>query len=97
MYPEASVTAVGTANVFTSNNRDFSAEELAEMAVNRIISISDSAPMPLREQAHAFKYKLRGLLSFYLKRAARSERISIANLLRKEGFSQIADKIVDIE
>jgi hypothetical protein len=53
--------------------------------------------MPLREQALAFQDKLRAILVFYMKRSARSERLSIADLLKKEGLAQIADKIVDID
>lgn len=97
MIGEASSVYVGTASVVTTNGRDLNAEELAEMAVNRIISISDQAPMPIREQAFAFKDKLYAIILFYMKRSARAERIGISDLLRKEGFSKIADKIVDIE
>ena len=97
MLGESSSVFVGTASVVTTNGRDLSAEELTNMALDRIISISEQAPMPLREQAFAFKEKLRAIILFYMKRSAHSERITIANLLRKEGFPQIADKIVDIE
>jgi hypothetical protein len=94
---ESSSVLVGTASVVTTNGRDLNAEELANMALDRIISISQEAPMPLREQALAFKDKLRAILLFYMKRSAHSERIAVSNLLRKEGFTQIADRIVDIE
>lgn len=97
MIGESSSVFVGTASVVTTNGRDLNAEELTNMAVDRIISISEQAPMPLREQAFAFKDKLHAIILFYMKRSARSERIEISNLLRKEGFPQIADKIVDIE
>lgn len=97
MIGESSSVLVGTADVVTTNGRDLSAEELTNRAVDRIISISDKAPMPIREQALAFKDNLYAVILFYMKRSAHSERISISNLLRKEGFPQIADKIVDIE
>lgn len=97
MIGESSSVLVGTASVVTTNGRDLNAEELTNMAVDRIISISEQAPMPIREQAFAFREKLHAIILFYMKRAARSERIEISNLLRKEGFHQISDKIVDIE
>jgi len=97
MFGEASTVSVGVASVVTTNNRDLNPEELADLALRKIISISADTPMPLREQALAFQDKLRAILVFYMKRSARSERLSIADLLKKEGLAQIADKIVDID
>jgi hypothetical protein len=87
---------LGTPIIYTTENRGMSPDEWVELALNRIISISDTAPMPLREQALAFRDQLRHLLLFYFKKVARSERTTIAGILRKEGFPHIADKIVDI-
>lgn len=89
--------SIGTPTILTTQNRGASAEEWVELALNRILSVSETAPMPIREQALAFRDDLRSVLLFYFKRVARTERTTIANLLRKEGYSSIADKVVDIE
>lgn len=88
---------VGTPLVVTTQNRGVSPDEWVELALNRIVNVSETAPMPIREQALAFRDDLRAVLRFYFKRVAKTERTTIANLLRKEGYNQIADKIVDIE
>jgi uncharacterized membrane protein len=89
--------AIGTPLIVTTQNRGMSSDEWVELALNRIVSVSEKAPMPIREQALAFRDDLRAVLSFYFKRVAKTERTTIANLLRKEGYNQIADKVVDIE
>ena len=48
-------TEVGNLGVTTTNYRGHTVEEVAEMATNRLVSISDTAPAPIRAQAHAFK------------------------------------------
>jgi hypothetical protein len=48
-------TAVGTVQVMTTNGRGFSAEELAERALNQIINVGDNAPPVIADQARAFR------------------------------------------
>jgi hypothetical protein len=97
VFIEAPKVEVGTATVIATTNRGLNAEEWVELALNRIVSISNDAPMPIREQAHMFREQLKGVLLFYFKRVARCERVTVANLLRAEGFPVLADKIVDID
>lgn len=92
----SSQVSLGTPLVVATQNRGMSPDEWVELALNRIVNISDKAPMPIREQALAFKDEIRSLLLFYFKKVANSERTTLAALLRKEGFPQIADKIGDI-
>ena len=54
MFSFETETKVGDIGVTTTNNRGHTIEEVAEMATKKIISISDTAPAPIREQAHAF-------------------------------------------
>lgn len=93
----ASQVNLGTPIVVATQNRGMSPEEWVDLALSRILSISETTPMPIREQALAFQENLRALLLFYFKKVAKSERTTIAALLRKEGFPHIADKIVDID
>jgi len=90
VFIEAPKAEVGTATVITTTNRDLNTEEWVELALNRIVSVSNDAPMLIREQ-------LKSVLLFYFKRVARCERVTVANFLRAEGFPVLADKIVDID
>jgi len=55
--------------VHTSTNGPLSVEQLAEMATNDIIQISDTAPAPLREQAHLFQGHVKQVVAKYIQRA----------------------------
>jgi aspartate oxidase len=37
---------VGNVFVVTTNNRGMNAEEMADLAINRILNVSDNTPMP---------------------------------------------------
>ena len=52
--------------VYTSSNGPLSSEQLAEMAVNDIISVSEDAPQPVRDQAHIFREKMKVVISKYI-------------------------------
>ena len=55
MFSINSDTEVGNLGVTTTNHRGgHTIEEVAEMATNKIVSVSDDAPAPIRAQAHAF-------------------------------------------
>ena len=52
--------------IYTSNNGPLSAEQLAEMAANEIVSVSDDAPQPIRDQAHAFRGQIVKVITKYM-------------------------------
>ena len=52
--------------VYTSSNGPLSSEQLAEMAVNEIISVSDDAPQPVRDQAHIFRERIKIVIAKYI-------------------------------
>ena len=58
--------------VYTSSNGPLSPEQLAEMAVNDIISVSDDAPQPIRDQAHIFREQMLTVISKYMRRGINS-------------------------
>ena len=45
--------------VFTTNNRGHSPEEMAEMAMNKIMVVSEEAPPVIRDQAIAHRDKVK--------------------------------------
>ena len=87
---------LGNANVVTSKNRGLNAEEWADIAVNRIVQISVDTPLPLREQAIAYKGRIKNLLIGYFKQVAKSERSTIKVILEQQGHTDIAKNIEDI-
>jgi|TARA_R110000782_G_scaffold268396_1_gene364841 hypothetical protein len=87
---------VGSVMVTTTANRGMNAEEWAEAAVRRIVSVSLDSPMPIREQAFAFRESVKNVLIHYFKKVARSERTTIRAILEKEGYSELAKHIEDI-
>jgi len=84
---------LGAVQVFTTENRGHSPEEIAEMAVNKILHISQDAPSHVREQALAFRERVKAVISEYMKKAIVSDRTTLWNVLNKEGFHEEAEII----
>ena len=87
---------VGSVTVTTTVDRGMNAEEWAESAVRKIVSISMDAPMTIREQAFAFRGHVKNILIHYFEKVARSERTTIRAILEKEGHFELAKHIEDI-
>jgi hypothetical protein len=87
---------IGTPTVVTTTDRGMNAEEWAELAVERIVSVSMDTPMPLREQALAYRNRIKALLVDYFHKVAQSERATIKVILEKEGYFDLAKNIEDI-
>jgi hypothetical protein len=68
---------VGNVTVHTTRDRGHSAEELTEMALEKIIRISVDMPEPIKTQVMAYKDNLRDILLFYMRQAMLSERVTI--------------------
>jgi len=68
---------VGDVTVHTTCNRGHSAEELTEMALEKVIHISGDMPEPIKAQVMAYKDSLRDILLFYMRQAMLSERVTI--------------------
>ncbi len=50
---------IGDAIIFTSDNGGHSPEQMAEMALNKIMVVSETAPTVIRDQALAYKNQIR--------------------------------------
>ena len=87
---------VGFVTVTATVNRGMNAEECAESAVRKIVSVSMDSPMPIREQALAFRENIKNILIHYFKKVARSERTTVKAILEKEGYFELAKHIEDI-
>lgn len=79
----------GNVIVHSTSGRGFSPEELAEMALDKIVYVGSKSHPVIREQAEAFKNNLRVVLIQYLQQAVRSDRTTIANRLREAGHPEL--------
>jgi len=93
MFDVSGNSEIGEVAVFTSTDRGHSPEEMAEMALNKIMLVSEDAPPVIREQALAYKDRLKDILIFYMNRMAQSERTTIWALMKKQGHEDIAEII----
>ena len=84
---------VGQVQVFTSNEGGHSPEQIADMAMNKIMVVSETAPSPIRDQADAYRNSIRDIIIYYLKQMAKSERTTIWALLKKQGHVDMAEII----
>ena len=93
MLEATSSGEIGKVQVFTSTNGGHSSEQLAEMALNKIMQINESTPSPIKEQALAFRNDIKRILVYYMSKMAQSERTTIWALMKKQGHDDIAEII----
>ena len=87
------VSQLGSVVVKTSEQGGLSNEQIADLAVEKIASVSDNAPSHLKEQAKLFKEQLKGIIHHYLLLARKEERASIIQALRSSGQKETAEYI----
>ena len=93
MFSLNSETEVGTLGVTTTEHRGHTIEKVAQMATDKIISISDKAPAPIREQAHVFKETCKKVIAYYMQEAVNNHMCTIGNQLEKQGQKDLANII----
>lgn len=85
----------GDIKVYSTINRGFTPEEIAERAIDKIIYVGkDSHPL-VREQAEAYKNHIKSVVLFYLKEAVKSDRTTLANRLRDAGHPELIKLLED--
>ena len=87
------VSQLGSVIVKTSEQGGLSNEQIADLAVEKIASVSDNAPSHLKEQAKLFKEQLKGIIHHYILLARKEERASIIQVLRSSGHKEMAEYI----
>lgn len=85
---------LGGVVVHTTQNRGFTPEELAEMAIDKIIYVGSQSHPAIRDQAEAFRNQIRAVLIDYMKRAVQSHNVTVANRLSDAGHSELI-KLLD--
>lgn len=87
---------LGAVNVFTTNHRGFTAEEIAGRALDKIIYVGEQSHPVIVEQARAFKQHIYEVLIQYLREAQESERITLSAKLSQAGHPEIAKLIGEL-
>tara|TARA_R100001224_G_scaffold61763_1_gene36891 strand:+ start:94 stop:384 length:291 start_codon:yes stop_codon:yes gene_type:complete len=85
--------SIGNLGVQTTNNRGHSVEEIAEMATNKLISISDDADPMVKAQAHAFRDRCKSIIAFYVKEGIQNHICTACNQLEQQGHKDLANII----
>jgi len=84
-------SSIGDVVVKTTENRGLTAEELAERAVEQIVSVSSSVDPIVRQQAEAFKNRIYHVVLGIIKQAIKSDRTTLMNEFIQQGHPDIAD------
>jgi hypothetical protein len=77
----------------TSSNGGHSPEQVAELCVDRLIRISDTAPPELALQARAFREQMLAVVLHYVKMAAEEDRMTVVAKLEQAGAADVAQQI----
>ena len=87
------ISQAGSVNIMTSDKGGLTNEQIADLAVDKIVSISDEAPAHIRQQANQFREHLKKVMYYYLLLARREERGSIIQVLESSGHKEMAEYI----
>jgi hypothetical protein len=80
--------------VATKDFGGFTPEEVAERALDKIISVGDNSHPLVRDQALAFREHIRVVLVHYMKEAVKFDRATLAYRLREAGHPELI-KLLD--
>lgn len=81
------------AKVFASSNGGHSPDTIAEMCVERLISISDNAPAEIQQQARVFRAQMLNVVRYYITMAVQEDRNTVSNTAREAGFPDLAEQL----
>ena len=71
----------------------FTPEEIADRCVDKLMYVSEDAPPAIKDQAKAFKDRMRVVVAFYMQDAIKNDRVTMYNQLAQAGHSELADII----
>jgi hypothetical protein len=89
------VSLAGNVKAYTTSGRGLNVEELAEMALPKLLHVADTACPALKEQAEIFRAHIKQLLMQYMHQAIKSDRTTLYNQL-KPGHPDLAEIILRI-
>jgi hypothetical protein len=77
------------------SGRGFSPEEVADMALEKIMYVGENSHPAIRDQAQAFRDNIRVVLVRHMKQAVTSHNTTIANRLRDAGHPELIKLLED--
>jgi len=83
----------GSVNVMTSEQGGLSSEQVTDLAMDKIMKVSETAPPEIKQQAEAFRTNVRNVVYHYIQLARQEERATIARRMDKIGNSEMADLV----
>jgi len=93
MFNVTTSMGAGEVSVVTSDNGGLETDQIVELAMDKLLKVSETAPPAIRDQAEVFREQLRALLAYYINIARREERATICHILSREGQDVLADAI----
>jgi hypothetical protein len=96
MIGQTGTSNVGIVNVFVADGRGFTAEEIADRAIDKIIFVGNESAPEIREQALAYKAEIRAVVLSYLEEAQANERVTIHNKLSEAGFTEASEFVKNL-
>lgn len=93
MFNLATGAFIGSVEVLTTSGRGFTPEETTSRCMEKLMKVSDSAPDVIREQAKAFESVMREVILFYMKQVVKSDRTTLYNELKNNGYPEAAEII----
>ena len=89
MISTAGAMEVGMVKVGTISGRGFTPEEIAEQALDKIISIGNNSHPVIQAQAETFRTEIRGVLVSYLRQAVASHNTTLTNRFLDAGHPEL--------
>jgi hypothetical protein len=80
-------------DVVATSNGSHGPEFWAKRATEKIVSVSDTAPPAIRDQAVAFRDTVEAVVLYYIKEAVKDNASVVSNRLVEAGHPQLADMI----
>jgi hypothetical protein len=80
---------LGEIKAMAVSGRGFTPEELAEVALEKIVYIGEGSHPVIRDQAEAFRQQIRTVLVRYMRQAVASHNTTLANRLREAGHPEL--------
>jgi len=81
---------LGGIKVYTTDNRGFTPEEIAERALDKIIYVGNQSDPVIRDQALAYRGHIKKVLEFYLKEAVDCYKVTLTAELDRQGQPEMA-------
>jgi hypothetical protein len=79
--------------VRTADKGGHSPDAVAEMCVDKLMSVSTSAPPEIRMQAEAYKSRMLQIIAHYIKVAVREDRATMCEKIQEAGFPDLAAQL----